>query len=265
MYDSWMTQTTVSLFVPCLVDQAYPEIGFAVIDILEHLGYGVRYEPGQTCCGQPGFNAGDRVEARRVAERFLDVFAGAEVIVCPSGSCTSMVRKFYPDLFAGTPRAADAERVAGRVFEFSEFLVREERTEAISGSAHGRVGFHNSCHSYRELRLVHQARTLLRRVSGCEHVDLPGEPVCCGFGGLFSFKFAEIAATMGQTRVDSFVQLGVETLVSNDPGCILHMEQEARAKGLDLRIRHLAVFLAEAMQLGAAGRGATAREATQGG
>jgi L-lactate dehydrogenase complex protein LldE len=242
----------VALFIPCLVDQVYPEMGLAMARILEHLGCEVRYDPEQTCCGQPAFNAGHREEATEVAGRFLDVFGRvepAEAIVCPSGSCTAMVRNYYPFLFRGGPREGEAGAAGRRVFEFSEFLARRGLAARVSGTFPGKVGFHNSCHACRELRLAAEPLALLRRVSGCEAVEPDGEPVCCGFGGLFSVKFEAIAGTMARTRLEQFTAKGIRTLVSNDPGCILHLRQEAASRGLDLEICHLAEFLARALRL----------------
>lgn len=242
-----MNAPTVALFIPCLVDQVYPEIGLAMAWILERLGYHVTYDPGQTCCGQPGFNAGHRHEALSVAHRFVDVFEGKDNIVCPSGSCTGMVRNYYPVLFAKDSRAAQATSLGPRVFEFSEFLVREGKVEDIAGTASGRVGFHNSCHSYRELRIDSEPRKLLERIVGIEPVEIQGEPTCCGFGGLFCVKFKEVAAAMAKSRMEKFIDKGADVVVTNDPGCVFHMRQEVLAKGYPLRIRHLTEFLAEAM------------------
>ncbi len=222
-------------------------MGLAMARVLRRLGFEVAYDPEQTCCGQPAFNAGHRGEARQVAEHFLDVFAGAGAIVCPSGSCAAMVRNYYPLLFKGAAREPEAAAAGSKVFEFSEFLAREGMAPAISGSFSGKVGFHNSCHSFRELRLSEEPLAILGRLSGGELVRLDGEPVCCGFGGLFSLKFAPIAATMARTRLEMFIERGVETLVSNDPGCILHLRQEAAEKNLKIRICHLAEFLDESM------------------
>ncbi len=153
-----MKTSTVSLFIPCLVDQVYPDIGLAMAWILEKLGYHVDYDPAQTCCGQPAFNAGHTQEALAVARRFVDVFADKTCLVCPSGSCVSMVRNYYPRLFDNQSDRARAASLAPKVFEFSEFLAREGKLDQISGTASGRVGFHNSCHSYRELRLDAEPR-----------------------------------------------------------------------------------------------------------
>jgi L-lactate dehydrogenase complex protein LldE len=242
-------RTPVNLFIPCLVDQVYPEIGMAMAKILRHFGYELAYDPRQTCCGQPAFNAGHRNEARQVAEQFIDIFKQAETIVAPSGSCVAMVRNYYPVLFQDHPREKSAIQVSKRVFEFSEFLSRENLTARISGTFSGRVGFHNSCHSYRELGVKTEPLDILKRISGYELVELPGEPVCCGFGGLFSFKFDYVAAAMALNRVDMFRSQNVDTIISNDPGCIMHMRQEIKAEKINMQLLHLTEFLVQSMRL----------------
>ncbi|MCA9741331.1 MAG: (Fe-S)-binding protein [Deferribacteres bacterium] len=244
-----MSQNTqISLFIPCLVDQVYPEMGMAMVRVLRKLGFDVRYHKEQTCCGQPAFNAGYPDESRKVARHFLDVFQHDEAIVCPSGSCTAMVRQFYPELFEGQPEADVAVETGNKVFEFSEFLIAQLQERSLQGRFSGRVSFHNSCHSYRELRIKRGPLTLMQQINGYELIMPDGEPVCCGFGGLFSFKFAPIAASMATTRLETFADLDVDTLVSNDPGCIMHMRQEAREKGFEMNIMHLAEFLDQALQ-----------------
>jgi L-lactate dehydrogenase complex protein LldE len=225
------------------VDQVYPEMGFAMAKVLRRAGVAVEYDERQTCCGQPAFNAGYRAEALHVAEHFLDVFADKSIIVTPSGSCAAMVRKFYPQLFAEHKRRDEAAAIGQRVFEFSEFMVHQLKRTNV-GAAYGRkAGFHNSCHSYRELGLSSEPLALLREVKGLALLEPPGEPVCCGFGGLFSFKFEPIASAMTNSRIEAFEKLGVEAIVSNDPGCIVQMRKEAQARGSKLEILHLAEVL----------------------
>jgi L-lactate dehydrogenase complex protein LldE len=239
--------TPVTLFIPCLVDQVYPEIGMAMVKILKHFGYDLEYLPEQTCCGQPAFNAGYHDEARKVAGNFINVFEQSELIVAPSGSCTAMVRNYYPELFAGTDLEEKAIAVSKNLMEFSEFMAQENLIDKLSGSYSGRVSFHNSCHSYREIGIKENPIKIFKKLSGFEFVSAPGEPVCCGFGGLFSVKYADISASMANTRLKTFEDLQIDTLVVNDPGCIMHMRQEAIDRKIDMKIIHLTEFLAEAL------------------
>lgn len=234
---------TVSLFIPCLVDQVYPEIGLAMANVLRRLGVKLKYDAAQTCCGQPAFNAGYRDEARRVAEHCLKIFRAAECIVAPSGSCVAMIRNFYPHLFAGHAKQEEAAAIGKRVFEFSEFLVKQLGVQDVNATFARKAGFHNSCHSFRELRLQEEPLALLRHVRGLELIVPPGEPVCCGFGGLFSIKFEAISSAMTRSRLETFEQLGVQTIISNDPGCVMQMRQEAKARGRALEVLHIAEVL----------------------
>jgi L-lactate dehydrogenase complex protein LldE len=239
----------ISLFIPCLVDQVYPEIGIAMAQILTYLGYQIEYNDQQTCCGQPAFNAGHRDEARKVATKFIEDFISADLIVSPSGSCTAMVKNYYPILFNDISTQAKASQLASKIFEFSEFLAREDQIKNISGEYSGKVSFHNSCHSLRELHIDQFPLDILNRINGINIVMPAGEPVCCGFGGLFSFKFDEIAATMAKTRLEMFTSLKAETIVTNDPGCLMHMRQEALDRKIDIKLLHLTEFLVQAINL----------------
>ncbi len=239
----------ISLFIPCLVDQAYPDIGIAMAKILHHLGYNLNYNSQQTCCGQPAFNAGHRDEAKKVAGRFIETFKNCECLVSPSGSCTAMIKNYYPSLFENDRLHEAAVMLGKKAFEFSQFLEIENLIDKLSGKYSGRIGFHNSCHSYRELGIVTTPLNILKRIDGIEIIQPPGEPVCCGFGGLFSFKFDEIAATMAKTRLEMFTALNVEMIVSNDPGCLMHMHQEAKDLQLNVQFLHLTQFLVRAMNL----------------
>jgi L-lactate dehydrogenase complex protein LldE len=239
----------ISLFIPCLVDQAYPDIGIAMAKILHHLDYNLSYNSQQTCCGQPAFNAGHREEAKKVAGRFIETFKDSECLVSPSGSCTAMIKNYYPLLFENDKFHETAVALGKKAFEFSQFLEIEDQIDNLSGKYSGRVGFHNSCHSYRELGISTTPINILNRIDGIEILQPPGEPVCCGFGGLFSFKFDDIAATMAKTRLEMFTALNVDTIVSNDPGCLMHMQQEAKDLHLNIQFLHLTQFLVRAMNL----------------
>ncbi len=218
-----------------------------MVEVLERLNYQVTYNPAQTCCGQPAFNAGHREEAHSVASCFLEAFKEAECIVCPSGSCVAMVRKFFPQVFQSSKELEIAKSLESKVFEFTEFLVREGKVNELSGQAEGKVAFHNSCHAMRELRLIDEPWAVLRKIEGCQWVQPEVEPTCCGFGGLFSVKFSPISQTMAKTRLEQFVDCGADTLVTNDPGCLQQLKTEASSKSLGIDILHLSQFLNRAL------------------
>lgn len=235
----------VALFIPCFVDQLMPEVGLDMVRVLRRVGCELEYPEEQTCCGQPAFNTGYWNDARPVAERFLQIFRNAEVVVCPSGSCTTMVRNFYPELLAGTPLHAEAMQVGQRVFEFSEFLVKVMKVTDAGASFPHRVAVHDSCHGLRELRLKQESRELLAHVRGLELVEMPYSEDCCGFGGTFAAKFAAISAAMGDAKAGYAELSGAEYVTATDPSCLLHIDGMLRRRNSKVRTIHLAGVLAQ--------------------
>ncbi len=236
----------VALFITCLADQFYPQVGESVVRVLKRLGVQVTFNPAQTCCGQPAFNTGYRQEAREVAARVLDLFDDADYVIAPSGSCTSMVRVFYPELFADDPpRLRKARRLGERFLEFSEFLVNVLQVEDVGASFPHRLAYHDSCHLLRELGIQEQPRKLIRAVHGAELLEINDYQVCCGFGGTFAVKFPEVSVAMGQDKLRAAVDTGAEYLVANDSGCLMHLAGVIRRQGLPLETMHLAELLAK--------------------
>ena len=236
----------VALFITCLADQFFPQVGECAADVLRRLGVEVIFNPAQTCCGQPAFNTGYREEARAVAARMLDLFDGADYVVAPSGSCTTMVRVFYPELFAeDAGRLEKVERLRRRLFEFSEFLVKVLKVEDVGASFHGRVTYHDSCHLLRELGIESEPRRLIRAVRGIEFVEMQDYRLCCGFGGTFSVKFPEVSVAMGEDKIRAATEAGAEYLVANDSGCLMHLAGVIHRQGLPVRTMHLAELLAK--------------------
>jgi L-lactate dehydrogenase complex protein LldE len=240
----------VALFIPCFVDQLTPEVGLDMVHVLRRLGFEMEFPEEQTCCGQPAFNTGYWNDARPVAERFVEIFRTAEQVVCPSGSCTTMVRNFYPELLAGTPLHEEAIRVGQRVFEFSEFLVKVAKVTDVGASFPHRVAVHDSCHALRELHLKKESRELLRHVRGLELVEMPYSEDCCGFGGTFATKFGAISAAMGDAKAGNVETSGAEFVTATDPSCLLHLDGILRRRGSQVRTIHLAAILAQTASAG---------------
>lgn len=234
----------VSLFIPCFVDQLYPAVGAAVVRVLRRLGHDVDVPSGQTCCGQPAYNGGFQADARRVAEHALDGFGNTEAVVVPSGSCAAMVRHAYPELFAGTKREADAAALAGRTYEFSEFLADVLGVTDCGASFAARATFHDGCHGLRELGVKDAPRRLLSHVRGLEMIESPAAETCCGFGGTFAVKFPQISGAMAQTKCRSIAETGADVVVSNDASCLMQIGGWAERHGQPLRMMHLAEVLA---------------------
>jgi L-lactate dehydrogenase complex protein LldE len=234
----------VDLFIPCFVDQMTPQVGLSVAKVLERLGHSVVFRKAQTCCGQPSFNAGYWDEAREIALRTLSVFEGAEAIVGPSGSCVAMMKVFYPKLFADTPYLKAAEDLAGRIFEFSEFLVTQLGVTDVGASFPHRVTYHDGCHGLRELRIKDEPRQLLRAVKGVELIECDEPESCCGFGGLFSVKFPMISTAMAEVKGESLLRTECDFIVSSDPTCQLQLAGWISRNGKSPRTVHLAEILA---------------------
>jgi len=240
-----MSKPTVALFITCIGDQFFPQVGECVVKILRRLDVEVTFNPAQTCCGQPAFNTGYRQEAKGVAARVLDLFEDADYVVAPSGSCTSMVRVFYPELFADDPgRLHKWERLKDRFYEFSEFLVGVLKVEDVGARFAHRVAYHDSCHLLRELGIAEPPRKLLRQVRGIDLVEMTDDRLCCGFGGTFAVKFPEVSVAMGEDKLRAASQAGAEFLVANDAGCLMHLAGLIHRQGLPLRTIHLAELLA---------------------
>ena len=234
----------MSLFVPCFVDQLLPQVAVDTVKVLRRLGYGVDYPEGQTCCGQPAFNTGYWDEARPCAEHFVRVFKGADVIVCPSGSCTTMVRNFYADLLSKSALRDEAIAVASRTFELSEFLVKVEGVTEVGAAFPHTVTYHASCHGLRELKLREEPLQLLRQVKGLTLVEMTRAEECCGFGGTFAAKFPDISAAMGTSKAECVAATGAEFVTAIDPSCLLHMEGILGKRKSSARTIHLASILA---------------------
>jgi L-lactate dehydrogenase complex protein LldE len=232
----------VDLFVTCLIDAFFPEVGESVVRILRAAGADVGFPAGQTCCGQPLFNTGFRDLARRQAQRTLDVLeARPAPVVVPSGSCAAMMRHGYPELFRDEPRLLDrARRLAGRTYELSEFLVDVVGWEPPR-KAEGALVYHASCHLQRGLGVEAQPRRLLEFATGAAVPALASE--CCGFGGAFSVEHAEIAAAMLARRLEQIRASGAAHVVANDVGCLMHLEGGLRRAGSEIRCLHLAQAL----------------------
>jgi L-lactate dehydrogenase complex protein LldE len=229
----------VSLFVTCIVDQLFPNVGLAMTDVLERLGYRVNFPEAQTCCGQPAFNSGYRDDARKVAQHFLRVFENAEYVVVPSGSCTAMITHHFHDLFGD-----DMPHLEGRVWEFSRFLTEVVRVENVGARFKGIATYHDSCHALRELKIKSGPRSLLANVDGLELREMDAAEECCGFGGTFSVKFPEVSGGMAKTKIDSIARTGADFVISIDSSCLMQLQGAIRRSGLPITTIHLAEVLA---------------------
>jgi L-lactate dehydrogenase complex protein LldE len=233
----------VSLFVPCLIDQFFPQIAVSTVRVLRRLGVEVAYPEAQTCCGQPAFNMGYHDEAKKLAERFVEVFSDAEYIVTPSGSCGSMVRVFYSTLPIHERLKERLDHVRKRTYELSEFLLNVLKVTDTGAAFSGRVTYHDSCHLLRELNVKDPPRLLLRNVKGIDYVEMEESNSCCGFGGSFSVKFPDISTAMVEEKVKSIQKTGAQYVVANDTGCLMQISGMLQRSHISVKAMHIAEFL----------------------
>ena len=233
----------VTLFIPCFIDACFPKAGASAVESLERLGHTVEYPRELTCCGQPAFNSGYWEESRAVAVKVVERLQDSEVVVIVSGSCGAMLKKFYPELFAKTPHAEAAQRLAAKCYEFSDFLVTRLGVTDLGAKFPHKVTFHDGCHGLRELGIKTQPRALMAQVRGLELVEMEEAESCCGFGGTFSAKFPMISTAMGENKYGSALETGADYIVSNDSSCLMHIQGLLDRQGKPLRTIHLAEVL----------------------
>ncbi len=216
-----------------------------MVKVLRRLGVDLDFLEEQTCCGQPAFNSGFQSDAKILAKRFLSIFDRDEYIVCPSGSCTAMVKIFYKDLFRDDPKLlAVAEKVSSRVFEFSDFIVNVLKREDVGSRYNGKVTYHDSCHLLRELHIDDEPRRLIRSVSGVEFIEMKLHDACCGFGGTFSVKYPDVSVSILDEKIESIINTGADTLVSTDMGCLMHIGGALSRRKLLVKAMHISELLA---------------------
>jgi len=233
----------VSLFVTCLVDTFYPQVGVSAVRLLRRLGVEVDFPAGQTCCGQPAYNSGYADDARRAAVQLIRAFSDSEWIVSPSGSCAAMIRHYYPELFKGHPLEEQARRLAEKTYELSQFIVDVLGIEDLGGRFDGIATYHTSCHMTRGLGVREAPFKLLSNLRGLELVDLPFAEECCGFGGTFAVKMAGLSTAMADTKLDNVAKTGARYLVGADMACLMHLGGRLEKRGMQVKVMHLAELL----------------------
>ncbi len=235
----------VSLFVTCLVDILFPQVGVSMFKVLKRLGVEVDFPEEQTCCGQPAFNSGFRQDAKVLAKRFVSIFSQDGFIVSPSGSCTSMVRVFYKELFHNDQQMLEmVDLLSSRTYEFSEFLVNVLKIDDVGATYNGRVTYHDSCHALRELRVQNEPRKLIKSVKGVDFVEMKFPDTCCGFGGTFSVKFPDVSVSILDEKIEGIIESGADTVVSTDMGCLMQISGALNRRNIPVKAMHIAELLA---------------------
>jgi L-lactate dehydrogenase complex protein LldE len=230
----------VSIFVPCFIDQLYPSVAFNMVKVLEKVGCTVHYNPNQTCCGQPAFNAGFWDESKAVCSKFLKDFDGSDYIVAPSASCVGFVRNYYDKLFTNH----EADNVKSRIYEFSEFMIKVLKVDDVGARFYGKATYHDSCAGLREVGIKSEPRQLLSKVEGLQLTEMNDVETCCGFGGTFAVKFEPISIAMGDQKITNAAATDAHYIISTDMSCLMHIDGCIKNKNSSLKVLHLADVLA---------------------
>jgi L-lactate dehydrogenase complex protein LldE len=234
----------VALFASCLADQLYPEVARSVSRVLGRYDCDVSFPPSQVCCGQPALSSGYFAEARQVASVLIDAFADSDYVVAPSGSCAAMVHHHYAELFKHDPKRSEAAaRLASKIYEFSQFMVKVLKVERVQGSFPHAVTFHPSCHAARLLGVQSEPLSLLSAVPGVQLVPLPHADDCCGFGGTFAIKLPEVSAAIADEKLRHVSSTGARYLVGTDLGCLMHLAGRMQRRGMAVEALHIAQLL----------------------
>jgi L-lactate dehydrogenase complex protein LldE len=234
----------VQLFIPCFVDQLYPDTAFNMVKVLEKVSCEVVYNSNQTCCGQPAFNAGFTHECKTVAAKYLKDFEGSDYIVSPSASCTGFVRNYLPKLFDNTASHNQAKDLGNRSFEFTEFLTDILKIENFGAVMNVKATYHDSCAALRECKIKAGPRKLLSHVKGLELIEMNDNETCCGFGGTFSVKFNDISTAMADQKLINAMATGASHIISTDLSCLMQLDGLIKNKKLPLQTKHIADVLA---------------------
>jgi L-lactate dehydrogenase complex protein LldE len=235
---------TVQIFIPCFIDQLYPQTAFNMIRLLEKAGCAVDYNPEQTCCGQPAFNAGFRSESKEVCSKFIKDFRGAEYIVAPSASCVGFVRNYYMEMFGNSSVHNEVKELSKKTYELTDFLVNVLHFDDFGAKFEAPVTYHDSCAALRECRIKKEPRQLLEKVKGLELVEMNDVETCCGFGGTFAVKFEPISIGMADQKAINAVATQSKYIVSTDHSCLMHLDGYIRKQGMNISTIHIADVLA---------------------
>lgn len=234
----------VNIFIPCFIDQVYPQTGFNMVKVLEKAGVKVHYNTNQTCCGQFAFNSGYWDEAKKLGTKFIKDFSNNRPIVGPSASCIGYIKNFYDELFYNSAYHNDSKQLQRNIFEITDFLVNVLKIDDFGSVFEHKVTYHDSCAALREYGLKNEPRQLLKNVKGLELVEMKDTDVCCGFGGTFSVKFEPISTAMAQQKVQNALDTGAEYIVSTDSSCLMHQYGYIKKHNLPVKVAHIVDVLA---------------------
>ena len=233
-----------SIFIPCFIDQLYPQTGMNMVKVLRKAGVEIDYPREQTCCGQPAYNAGYKSQAKEVCAKFINDFSGKDPIVVPSASCAGFIKNYYPKLFDNSSLHNEVKQLQKRVFEFSDFMVNVLKVEDVGAVLRTKAVYHDSCAALRECGLKEEPRRLLAHVKDLELVEMENNETCCGFGGTFAVKYEPISAAMADQKTGYAQDTGAKVIVSTDVSCLMHLEGYIRHREIEMKTMHIADVLA---------------------
>lgn len=239
--------TDIDIFIPCFIDQLFPETAFNMVTVLEKAGCNVHYNPAQTCCGQPAFNAGFWQEMDDVGKKFIADFSTDRYVVSPSGSCTGFVRNFYTEIYQNTPVHNYYKTLRKNLYEFSEFMVDVLKVENIGGKLNAKITYHDACGALRECKIKEAPRKLLQNIEGLEIIEMQDCETCCGFGGTFAVKFEPISTGMADQKIENAIATGADYIVSTDYSCLMHLKAYIEKQNLNIKVMHIADLLAKSI------------------
>jgi L-lactate dehydrogenase complex protein LldE len=237
------------IFIPCFIDQVFPQTGINMVRVLEKAGVKALYNPKQSCCGQLAFNGGYWDEARHVAEKFIHDFKDYKIVVGPSASCIGMVKNYYSGMFDNSAIHIENRQLQNKIYEFTDYLVNVLRMEDFGAEMNARATIHDSCAALREYGVKDEMRILLRNVKGLEIIEMKDTDVCCGFGGTFAVKHEAIATAMAEQKVENALETGAEYIISTDSSCLMHIQGYIDRNKIPLKTMHIADVLVQQDQL----------------
>lgn len=239
----------VDIFIPCFIDQIYPETGFNMVRILENIGVKVNYNPSQTCCGQMAFNSGFWEEARELGIKFIQDFNTGRPVIGLSASCLGYVKNYFEKLYYNSPWHLENRKLRANLYEITDFLVNKMKVEDLGASFPAKVTYHDSCAALREYKLGDEPRRLLSHVKGLELIEMKRTDECCGFGGTFAVKNEAISTAMAEQKVAHALETGAEYIVSTDQSCLMHLSAFIEKQNINLKTIHIVDLLAKGMGL----------------
>ena len=236
---------TIDLFIPCFIDQMFPETAWSIVKILEIAGVEINYNPKQTCCGQPAFNSGDIKNAKKLATKFINDFPNERPIVIPSASCAGYIKNHFNSLFKDDEEfLSEAERLSGNVIELTDFLVNKINFTQFNSKFNHKVTYHDACSALREYGIKEEPRELLSKVKGLKLIEMEESDTCCGFGGTFMVKFVPISTAMVEQKVQNALNTGSEYIVSTEASCLINISSYIKKHNLPIKAIHIADVLA---------------------